>query len=181
MTRRTRRRSPGLGWVLFSEASTAQDAHHEAVGLLTELRAAACAVIAGEGSPASLSLLRKVLATRGWLPPPTPPRCRCSPRRRTAHGPPRGASSGGTGSRTPGRGEVTLDVLGSWPDTGQEPRLRGHEAQARERPGRRGGRAAGAVRRADRSGSHRNPGLLRAEPGRLAQPCRRRARARNRS
>jgi hypothetical protein len=59
-----------LGWVLFSEASTAQDAHHEAVGLLTELRAAACAVIAGEGSPASLSLLREVLATRGWLPPP---------------------------------------------------------------------------------------------------------------
>jgi hypothetical protein len=60
-----------LGWVLFSQASAAQDAHHETLGLLTELRTAACAVVAGEGSPASLGLLREVLAARGWLPPPS--------------------------------------------------------------------------------------------------------------
>lgn len=59
-----------LGWVLFTMVSTTQEAHHEAVGLLTELRAAACAVVAGGGSPASLSLMRDVLAKRGWLPPP---------------------------------------------------------------------------------------------------------------
>lgn len=59
-----------LGWVLFTMVSTAQEAHHEAVDLLTELRAAACSVVAGEGSPASLGLLRYVLAKRGWLPPP---------------------------------------------------------------------------------------------------------------
>ena len=59
-----------LGWVLFTKAGTAQEAHHEAVGLLAELRAAACAVVADEGSPASLGLLRAVLAKRGWLPPP---------------------------------------------------------------------------------------------------------------
>ncbi|HEY6309500.1 MAG TPA: hypothetical protein VIY52_01645 [Streptosporangiaceae bacterium] len=59
-----------LGWALFTKVSTAQEAHHEAVGLLTELRAAASAVVAGKGSPASLGLLRDVLAKRGWLPPP---------------------------------------------------------------------------------------------------------------
>jgi hypothetical protein len=58
-----------LGWALFTKASTAHEAHYEAVGLLTELRTAARAVVAGEGSPASLGLLRAVLANYGWLPP----------------------------------------------------------------------------------------------------------------
>ena len=58
-----------LGWVLFSVASVAQQAHGEATGLLGELRTAARAVIAGQGSPASLALLHHVLARRGWLPP----------------------------------------------------------------------------------------------------------------
>jgi hypothetical protein len=58
-----------LGWALFTKTSTAHEAHHEAVGLLTELRTAAGAVIAGEGSAASLGLLRAVLARHGWLPP----------------------------------------------------------------------------------------------------------------
>lgn len=59
-----------LGWDLFTMASAAQQAHCEAVGLLAELRAAARAATAGEGSPASLALLRHVLARHGWLPPP---------------------------------------------------------------------------------------------------------------
>jgi hypothetical protein len=58
-----------LGWVLFAKASSAQHAHREAVGLLTELRTAARAATAGDGSPASLAPLRHVLATHGWLPP----------------------------------------------------------------------------------------------------------------
>jgi hypothetical protein len=59
-----------LGWVLFTMVSTAQEARYDAVGLLTELQAAACAVVAGQGSPASLGLLRNVLAKHGWLPAP---------------------------------------------------------------------------------------------------------------
>lgn len=59
-----------LGWVLFTMVSEVQEAHHEAVRVLTELRTAACAVVAGESSPASLGLLREVLAKHGWLPPP---------------------------------------------------------------------------------------------------------------
>lgn len=58
-----------LGWALFTRASTAQHAHREAIGLLTELRTAARAATAGDGSPASLAPLRHVLATHGWLPP----------------------------------------------------------------------------------------------------------------
>lgn len=58
-----------LGWTLFTAASTAQQAHHEAADWLNELRTAARAAIAGEGSPASLALLRHVLAKHGWLPP----------------------------------------------------------------------------------------------------------------
>lgn len=58
-----------LGWVLFSMASVAQQAHRESAGLLGELRTAARAVIAGEGSPASLAPLRHILASHGWLPP----------------------------------------------------------------------------------------------------------------
>jgi hypothetical protein len=59
-----------LGWVLFTQAGEAQQAQDEAVGLLAELRAAACAVAAADGSPASLGLLHHVLAKHGWLPPP---------------------------------------------------------------------------------------------------------------
>jgi len=59
-----------LAWVLFAKARMDHDVHDETVGLLTEMRTAARAVIAGEGSPASLGLLRDVLARRGWLPPP---------------------------------------------------------------------------------------------------------------
>ena len=58
-----------LGWVLFTMASVAQQAHRESAGLLGELRTAARAAIAGDGSPASLAPLRHVLASRGWLPP----------------------------------------------------------------------------------------------------------------
>ncbi len=58
-----------LGWVLLTMASVAQQAHRESAGLLGELRTASRAVIAGEGSPASLAPLRHVLARRGWLPP----------------------------------------------------------------------------------------------------------------
>lgn len=59
-----------LGWVLFTMVSEAQEACHEADGLLTELRAATCVAVADEGSPASVGLLREVLAKHGWLPPP---------------------------------------------------------------------------------------------------------------
>ncbi len=58
-----------LGWVLFTMASGAQQAHRETAGLLRELRTAARAVIAGDGSPASMAPLRHVLTRRGWLPP----------------------------------------------------------------------------------------------------------------
>jgi hypothetical protein len=58
-----------LGWVLFTKAGEAQQAQDEAVGLLAELRAAACAV-AADGNAGSLGLLRHVLAKHGWLPPP---------------------------------------------------------------------------------------------------------------
>jgi len=58
-----------LGWVLFTAASAAQEAHREATGLVGELGTAARAVIAGDGSPASLAPLRHMLADRGWLPP----------------------------------------------------------------------------------------------------------------
>ncbi len=59
-----------LGWVLFTLASAAHQGHREAVGLLGELRTAARAATASDGSPASLALLRHVLAKHGWLPPP---------------------------------------------------------------------------------------------------------------
>jgi hypothetical protein len=59
-----------LGWILFAIASKAQHAQREALVLLTELRAAASAVSAGEGNRASLALLRHVLSKHGWLPPP---------------------------------------------------------------------------------------------------------------
>jgi len=58
-----------IGWILFAMASTAQQAQCETAGLLSELRAAARATAAGEGSPASLALLRHVLGKHGWLPP----------------------------------------------------------------------------------------------------------------
>lgn len=58
-----------LGWALFTMASTAQQAHREAVDVLHELRTAARAATVGGGSPASLAPLRHVLARRGWLPP----------------------------------------------------------------------------------------------------------------
>jgi hypothetical protein len=58
-----------LGWNLFTMANAAQQARRESADLLGELRTAARAAIAGEGSPASLAPLRDVLARRGWLPP----------------------------------------------------------------------------------------------------------------
>jgi hypothetical protein len=58
-----------LCWALLTVADTAQQAEREAVGLLAELRAAAGAAAAGNGNPASLALLRHVLAKHGWLPP----------------------------------------------------------------------------------------------------------------
>jgi hypothetical protein len=58
-----------VGWHLFSMTCAAQQAHSEAHGLLCELRGAARATIAGQGSPGSLALLRNVLARHGWLPP----------------------------------------------------------------------------------------------------------------
>jgi hypothetical protein len=58
-----------LGWELFTMTSAAQQAHHDAVGLLGELRTAARAAMAGAGSTASLAPLRSVLARHGWLPP----------------------------------------------------------------------------------------------------------------
>ena len=58
-----------LGWTLFTLAASAQQAHRETAGLLAELRAAAGATYAGNGTPASLAPLRHVLARHGWLPP----------------------------------------------------------------------------------------------------------------
>jgi hypothetical protein len=60
----------GLGWSLFAIASTARQGHRKAADLLAELRAAASAAYAGNGSPASLELLRHILAKHGWLPEP---------------------------------------------------------------------------------------------------------------
>jgi hypothetical protein len=59
-----------LGWILFAMASTAQQAYRDTADLLNELRAASRAAVAGDGSPASLALLRHVLARHAWLPPP---------------------------------------------------------------------------------------------------------------
>jgi hypothetical protein len=58
-----------VGWQLFSMTCAAQQAHSEVHGLLSELRGAARATVAGQGSPGSLALLRNVLARHGWLPP----------------------------------------------------------------------------------------------------------------
>jgi hypothetical protein len=58
-----------LGWILFTMACGVHQAHREAISLLDELRAAARATAAGQGSPASLAILRHVLARHGWLPP----------------------------------------------------------------------------------------------------------------
>jgi len=58
-----------IGWQLFSKACIAQQSHLEVTDLLSELRSAARAVIAGQGSPGSVALLRYVLARNGWLPP----------------------------------------------------------------------------------------------------------------
>jgi hypothetical protein len=59
-----------VGWVLFTAAASAQQAHREVAGLLGELRSAARAAVAGDGSAASLAPVRHVLASHGWLPPP---------------------------------------------------------------------------------------------------------------
>lgn len=88
-----------LGWALFTMVSEVQEARNETDDMLTELRAATCAVIAGEGSPASLSLLRVVLAKHGWLPPPnaTPLQVLASPRNGLHAGMPRSPWLSGTG------------------------------------------------------------------------------------
>jgi hypothetical protein len=83
-----------LCWILFGMAGSAQQAHREAICLLEELRVAARVVAAGEGSPASVALLRRVLARHGQLPPPgaTPLQVLAAPinqplwNRRVAHG-----------------------------------------------------------------------------------------------
>ncbi len=54
---------------LFTAANVARETRRETADLLAELRAAAQAAAAGHGSPASLGLLRHVLARHGWLPP----------------------------------------------------------------------------------------------------------------
>jgi hypothetical protein len=59
-----------IGWQFYSMACAAHQARSEAAGLLGELCAAARAAVAGHGSPASLALLREVLARHGWLPEP---------------------------------------------------------------------------------------------------------------
>jgi hypothetical protein len=56
-------------WALFTKASVAREAWCDTADLLAELRAAAQAAAAGQGSPASLGPLRHVLAGHGWLPP----------------------------------------------------------------------------------------------------------------
>jgi len=78
-----------VGWGLYAAGSAAQHAHREAVALLYELRAAACAVAAGDGSTGSLALLRHVLAAHGWLPPAnaTPLQVLAAPPRRLGTGP----------------------------------------------------------------------------------------------
>lgn len=57
-----------IGWQFYSMVCAAHKARSEAAGLVSELCAAARATVAGHGSPASLALLREVLAR--WLPPP---------------------------------------------------------------------------------------------------------------
>jgi hypothetical protein len=64
--------APGLArlaWALFALASKAEEVNGSVLEALTELTAAARAAIVGDGSVASLALLRHVLAKRGWLPP----------------------------------------------------------------------------------------------------------------
>lgn len=64
--------APGLArlaWVLFALASNAEEVNGSVLTVLTELTTAARVAIAGDGSVASLALLRHVLAKRGWLPP----------------------------------------------------------------------------------------------------------------
>jgi hypothetical protein len=58
-----------LGWALFEMASRAQIAHRETVAMLDDVCIAARVATAGRGSPASLALLRAVLARHGRLPP----------------------------------------------------------------------------------------------------------------
>jgi hypothetical protein len=58
-----------LGWILIGAAAESRQAEHEMAALLGELRAAAGAALAGAGSPASLALLRHVLAKQASLPP----------------------------------------------------------------------------------------------------------------
>jgi hypothetical protein len=60
-----------VAWSLFALASDVCEAHREAIAVLDELCTAARAATAGNGSPASLAVLRAVLAKRGWLPPPS--------------------------------------------------------------------------------------------------------------
>ena len=60
----------GLGWALFAIASSALEDRRETVASLDELRAAARATVAAEGTTPAVALLRHVLAKRGWLPPP---------------------------------------------------------------------------------------------------------------
>lgn len=58
-----------IGWTLFAMVSAAQQAHHDADCQLEELRLVARVAAAGQGSPASIALLRRVLGRHGWMPP----------------------------------------------------------------------------------------------------------------
>jgi len=61
-----------LGWILFDMLCRAQQAKSDATDMLDELTAAARAVVAGDGSPASVGQVRDVLARHGWLRQPVP-------------------------------------------------------------------------------------------------------------
>ena len=71
-----------VGWRLLAIITEVQEAEREAAAVLNTLRSAACAAIAGQGSAASLALLRHVLAGQGWLPSPgvTPLQAVAAPR-----------------------------------------------------------------------------------------------------
>jgi hypothetical protein len=66
-----------LGWVFFDLLCRAQQAKSEAVDMLEELTAAARAVVAGDGSQATVGRVRDVLAGHGWLRQPA--MCQPSP------------------------------------------------------------------------------------------------------
>lgn len=61
-----------LGWILFDLLCRAQQAKSEADEMLEALTASARAVVASDGSQASVRLVRDALATHGWPRPSAP-------------------------------------------------------------------------------------------------------------